>query len=64
MHRLAASQVLQSRRKTGTLNGASAVTERSEAALREGSRVVSGGGVDMGSMDRIEHDRALAQGLT
>ena len=51
MHRLAVSQVLQSRRKTGMLSGSSAVTERSDAALREGRGVVSGGVVDMGAVD-------------
>ena len=44
MHRLAVSQVLQSRRKTGTLSGSSAVTERSDAARLEGTAASSRAG--------------------
>ena len=51
MHRFAVSQVLQSRRKTGTPSGSSAVTERSDTALRAGRGVISGGVVDMGAVD-------------
>jgi hypothetical protein len=42
MHRLAVSQVLQSRRKTGMRSGSSAVTERSDTALREGGGISGG----------------------
>ena len=45
MHRLAVSQVLQSRRKTGTLNGSSALAGRGDGDGRE-SRVASSGGID------------------
>ena len=45
MHRLAVSQVLQSSRKTGTLSGSSAVTERSER-LRPGRAGVLSGVID------------------
>jgi len=48
MHRLAVSQVLQSRRKTGLLSGASAVTERSDTARLERFGVSSGGVGGMG----------------
>jgi len=52
MQRLAVSQVLQSRRKTGTLSGSSAVTERSDARRRERIGVVVSGGVD--DMGRVQ----------